>query len=185
MLAICITGRAPGSLPWLQLKVGGFVVFALAFFVSRVLLVPWAVLKVAFIDGRCAPAALLPPGEAQHPLLAATVEDARCRVDAGAAPLGQLHFELPTTCSCIAGMEACLKSCRLWRLARQAAQPKLPVIHGCAVPSCRQCAPVPCRRQLLFAVEDFFGIYLVLCALLTALYVMQLVWMRGILRVLR
>ncbi|KAL4430548.1 hypothetical protein ABPG77_005788 [Micractinium sp. CCAP 211/92] len=74
------------------LKVGGFVVFALAFFVSRVLLVPWAVLKVAFIDG---------------------------------------------------------------------------------------------RRQLHFAVEDFFGIYLVLCALLTALYVMQLVWMRGILRVLR
>lgn len=74
------------------LKVGGFMAFALAFLVSRVLLVPWAVLKVALVDS---------------------------------------------------------------------------------------------RRQLPFAVEDFHAIWLLICALLTALYVMQLVWMRGILRVLR
>ncbi|KAL4436971.1 hypothetical protein ABPG75_004110 [Micractinium tetrahymenae] len=74
------------------LKIGGFVAFALAFFLSRVLLVPWAVLKVALLDS---------------------------------------------------------------------------------------------RRQIPFAVEDFHGIWLFICVLLTALYAMQLVWMRGIVRVLR
>lgn len=34
------------------LKIGGFVAFAAAFFLSRVLLVPWAVLKVAALDSR-------------------------------------------------------------------------------------------------------------------------------------
>lgn len=44
---------------------------------------------------------------------------------------------------------------------------------------------VRCRRQLPFAVEDFHGIWLFICLLLTALYAMQLVWMKGIVRVLR
>lgn len=34
------------------LKIGGFVLFAVAFFLSRVLLVPWAVLKPAMLDSR-------------------------------------------------------------------------------------------------------------------------------------
>lgn len=34
------------------LKIGGFLVFAAVFFVSRVLLVPWAVLKPALLDSR-------------------------------------------------------------------------------------------------------------------------------------
>ena len=37
-----------------SLKIGGFVMFALAFFLSRVLLVPVAVLKTALFDSRCA-----------------------------------------------------------------------------------------------------------------------------------
>lgn len=36
------------------LKIGGFLVFAAVFFVSRVLLVPWAVIKPALLDSRCA-----------------------------------------------------------------------------------------------------------------------------------
>lgn len=74
------------------LKIGGFVLFAATFFVSRVLLVPWAVLRVTALET---------------------------------------------------------------------------------------------RRQIPYAVEDFPTIYLVLNVLLVALYAMQLLWMKGILRVLR
>ena len=34
------------------LKIGGFMIFALIFFLSRILLVPWAVLKVTWLDCR-------------------------------------------------------------------------------------------------------------------------------------
>ncbi len=36
------------------LKIGGFLIFAAIFFLSRVLLVPWAVLKPALLDSRWA-----------------------------------------------------------------------------------------------------------------------------------
>ncbi|EFN55716.1 hypothetical protein CHLNCDRAFT_52373 [Chlorella variabilis] len=74
------------------LKIGGFMIFALIFFLSRILLVPWAVLKVTWLD---------------------------------------------------------------------------------------------CRHEVPYAVEDFWAIHLVYSLLLTLLYAMQLLWMRGILRVLR
>lgn len=45
---ICNQLNVPG------LRLGGFLLFAATFFATRVLLVPWAVLKPAMLDSRCA-----------------------------------------------------------------------------------------------------------------------------------
>lgn len=55
--------------------------------------------------------------------------------------------------------------------------------------SLRKQIPMPrpvCRRRVIpYAVADFFPIYVLFNVLLGALYAMQLMWMRGIARVLR
>ena len=193
------------------MKIGGFVVFAAAFFVTRVLLAPWAVLKVAAVDTMC--------GNLVHfmqtlqmfvCLFFVCCQSARCawvhagRFAAGAcvcayrcACLHAVHVcclpwcRQQSTCVSLARLPACLPAYLLSVWQQLTTSLCCPCRTACltvvgSTPTHPSALLLPaCRRVMPYAREDFPTWWWGINVLLAVLYLMQLLWMKGIFRVLR
>lgn len=172
------------------LKIGGFLVFAAVFFVSRVLLVPWAVLKPALLDSRwahqhlgvffvfhslvcCGPWAVLKPA----------LLDSEGVLTAAEAAVQCLHPVLPAgwTSETAAWLLCCLLACEPAAWTATCAAPSTAVNPRCPTLP----LPLMCRAVIPYVLADFPAIYWGVNALLALLYVLQLMWMNGIVRVVR
>lgn len=173
------------------LKIGGFLVFAAVFFVSRVLLVPWAVLKPALLDSRWAHQHLprrllcLPFAGLLWALGGAQTRPARLEgvLTAAEAAVQCLHPVLPAgwTSETAAWLLWCLLACEPAAWTATCAAPSTAVNPRCPTLP----LPLMCRAVIPYVLADFPAIYWGVNALLALLYVLQLMWMNGIVRVVR